>query len=225
MKNFILLSVLGITLGCSTFKTRTVASERPSCEEELKKQSDFESPDSVAQLCFDSVSKEWKTLGFIIPSTTKPSGLDNAIIANYIDHWAYLINQALRIENLAYIKTNQEKVNRLDQALLKYPIYRGIVFRGSTFPPAKKLETGMTFKDSAFVSTSLDFSVAEGYAGATGFISVILSKSGRTLSYDKSTDELSAEMEVLLPRGLSFKVFAIEKYKDTGHTLVYLVEN
>ncbi len=223
MKSLILLPFLWATIGCSTYSTRNIASQQSTCEDRLKNNLESKLSDEAIQLCFESAITKWGSIGFS-NSSGQPSNSDKAIVSDYVDVWAYLINKALRTGDSAYIRDNTPKLNRLEQSLLKFPIYRGVVFRGSEFPPVKNFEKGTIFKDPAFISTSMDISIAEHYAGVNGYITVILSRSGRILSYDKATEELSGEMEVLFPRDKVFKIFAIQKYKSTPVTLVFLVE-
>mgnify|MGYP001574027155 FL=1 len=156
-------------------------------------------------------------------TSVSPSDADRRVVGHYVDYWAYLINKALRTSDKAYLDRNRSPLRRLDEALERFPAFRGVVFRGSLFPPGPSLEAGAVFVDPAFVSTSRDFEIAEHYAGAVGFVSVIFTRTGRLLSYDKGTESLSVEKEVLLPRGRTFRVLrSDEKYR--GHSVVFLVE-
>lgn len=156
-------------------------------------------------------------------ATASPSESDRRMVGHYVDVWAYLINKALRTGDREYLARNRTPLARLDLALERFPVFEGVVFRGSSHPPSVSLEPGAVLQDPAFVSTSRDFWIAEHYAGAAGYISVILTRSGRLLSYDKKTESLSEEREVLIPRSRSFRVIRFgEKYR--GHEVVFLVE-
>jgi len=79
------------------------------------------------------------------------------------------------------------------------------------------------FADPAFLSTSRNLTVAEGYTGAAGYLSVVLSKTGRQISYNDSTDDLESEMEVLFPAGTKFRVISVAD-RPHGVKAVYLEE-
>lgn len=220
MKFKILFISIVVVGGCVTRQSRTTASIS-ACNDGLKGPAQAELSDETISSCFEESLAKGESIGFS-QIGGEVSNLAKESVADYVDVWAYLINKALRTNDSSYIRKNQGKLNRLDQSLEQYPIYRGVVFRGSEFPPAEKLEKNITFKDLAFLSTSQDISIAEHYAGVNGYLNVILSKSGRILSYNKKTEELSGEKEILFPRGASFKVYDIKN--KNGITLVFLIE-
>lgn len=223
MKTLLLFLSLFATIGCSTHPVRNVAGGDSTCSGLLRGSTQSSLTDEGIRLCFEEAVANWSAVGFSTPGS-EPSSSDRAAVSGYVNSWAYLINRALRTGDSKYINANSARLGRLDQALLKFPIFRGVVFRGSEFPPNRQLTKDTTFTDAAFVSTTMDVSIAEHYAGVKGYISVILSRSGRVVQYDQSTRELSAEREVLFPRDRVFRVFDVQEYKKTEVRLVFLVE-
>ncbi|MBI5622704.1 MAG: hypothetical protein HY924_02880 [Elusimicrobia bacterium] len=191
------------------------------CEAALQKTLPEIPADAMSE-CLDLARRSKSPIGKAGPSGI-PSDSERRIVAHYVDVWAYLINGALRRGDTRYIADNRGLLSRLDKALGAFPVFRGIVFRGSSYPPAPSLEPGSVFQDPAYVSTSLDWSIADHYSGANGYVTVIFTQSGRLLSYDRSTEELSAEKEVLIPRGRSFQVIKTIR-AEGGPTVVLLVE-
>lgn len=209
-------------IGCSTIHHRKRTQLPEECEKEFLKDHDHLA-DEVLDRCFERAQTHHKSIG-LYTSKASVSKSDMEIVKHYMDQWAYLINKALRTHDQKFLKKNQYNQKRLDKAILNFPIYRGIVFRGSEFPPTESVVVGKIFKDKAYVSTSRDATVAEGYAGTNGYLTVILSRSGRSLAYDKSTRDLSPEKEVLFPRDRSFKIHKIQKDLKNNLTVVYLIE-
>jgi hypothetical protein len=219
--NVILLLYFISLLACSIVTIRSPASE-DVCETALTKNASS-APEELLVQCLHAVLQNKGAVGAVI----NEGHSDLAAIAsvtNYVDHWAYLINSALRTGDTAYTEKNSAKLNRLDKDLQKFPVYRGVVFRGSEFPPNQALDIGIVFTDKAFVSTSLDVDIAKGYVGVPGYLSVIVSNSGRLLSYGKSTQSLSVEKEVLFPRNRMFKIVHTYKSEDHKLTTVFMVE-
>ncbi|MCX5795101.1 MAG: hypothetical protein NTY77_06380 [Elusimicrobia bacterium] len=197
------------------------AASRPDCAAELKKPL-ADIPAAVMSECLDLAWRSQSAIGEAAPSGAA-SDSDRRIVGYYVDTWAYLVNRALREGDSRYLDANRAPLARLDLALGGFPVFRGVVFRGSAYPPSATLAPGTAFIDPAFVSTTMDPAIAEHYAGADGYITVIFSQSGRLLSYDRSTQELSAEKEVLIPRGRSFRLLKTGR-SDRGLTVVFLVE-
>lgn len=101
-----------------------------------------------------------------------------------------------------------------------------MTFRGVTFEFRNKecYKKDEVFTDKAFVSTSVQFSVAAGFAGINSE-----SKNGSGLMYLYSDTKNhpgillnSLEKEVLLPRGLTFKVMDRVDRKSACHLLVQI---
>ena len=154
MKFKILLFGLLLSAACATGPNRTTASEN-HCENSFKNALQADLTDEIISSCFDEALAQGKSIGFA-QTVGQVSNSDKKSIANYINIWAYLINTALRTNDSNYIRKNQSKLNQLDRSLEQFPIYRGVVFRGSEFPPNEKLEKNISFPDLAFLSTSQD---------------------------------------------------------------------
>lgn len=178
--------------------------------------------DAQVTACFDGLLA---APGYVSPEGSAAGGkltkAEDEAIFKYVDSYAYLVNSALRkgegVEAYAgYIKL-------LNSALDKLPVYGGVTFRGSAYPPVvlEKLIPGAVFTDPAFLSTTRDPAVADGYAGAKGYISVILSRTGRSISYSASLQGLEKEMEVLFKSSSRMRVIAVSPRAD-GRTVVYL---
>ncbi|GEM_PF-6915785 len=215
-KTIIFLFVTSLCFFC-------VCSTEVSCEKQLNIFQDRILPNNILSNCFSEALSNHTGIGFTL-ITGNPSDFDKEVVSDYVNISAYLINQALRTNDSKYIKKNRSKINQLDQSLRSFPTYRGIVFRGSKFPPTANLQKNIIFNDLGFVSTSLDLSIAEHYAGTGGYLTIILSKSGKILSYDETTEELSGEKEILFPRNRIFKVFEIQIDQKKDITHVFLIE-
>ena len=151
---------------------------------------------------------------------------DRRVLDIYVDHFAYLINKALRTGDKDYLEKKAEYIRTLGRALDRLPAFHGVVYRGSLFPPLVGAATvpGLIFVDPAFVSTSQSLDVADGYTGVDGYLYVILGSSGRVLGYGKSIDELSVEEEVLFKTGTRFEVLAVVAEPKERRTLVFMAE-
>lgn len=166
---------------------------------------------------------------YVSPLTAAPAPAqltkeESAALEKYVDSYAYIVNAALRKGE--GVSKYRKFIATLNSALEKLPAYSGVTFRGSGFPPvpADKLVAGTVFTDPAFLSTSRNLAVAEGYTGATGYLSVILSKTGRQISCTSSINELDTEMEILFPTNTHLRVIAVSP-KPAGVTIVYLEES
>jgi len=151
---------------------------------------------------------------------------DRRVLEKYVDHFAYLINKALRTGDQNYLEKKAEYIRALGRALDRLPAFHGVVYRGSLFPPIIGAATvpGLIFVDPAFVSTSRSLDVADGYTGVDGYLYIILGSSGRVLGYDKSIDELSVEEEVLFKTGTRFEVLAVVAEPKESRTIVFMAE-
>lgn len=159
----------------------------------------------------------------VVPAPAQLTKGETAAVNKYVDSYAYIVNAALRKGE--GVSKYRKFIDTLDSALRKMPVYTGVTFRGSAFPPVteNKLVSDTVYTDPAFLSTSRNLAVAEGYTGTNGYLSVILSKTGRQISYTSSIDELGTEMEVLFPTDTSLRVIAASPRPD-GITIVYLEE-
>lgn len=146
---------------------------------------------------------------------------DQRRIDAYVDSRAYLLNGALRTGDRERVGRYGDEIRALNEALGRIPAYRGLVFRGSAHPPAASLNRGEVFTDPAFVSASRRVEIGEHYAGVKGYVSVIVSRSGRSLAYTKGTAELDSEAEVLFQTGTRFRILDAKPRAD-GVTVVFL---
>lgn len=150
---------------------------------------------------------------------------ERAVMAKYVDYFAYLINKAMRTGDRPFLSKHGDYVAALIGALDRSPVFRGVVFRGADFPPAgARLADGAEFVDPAFVSTSRSRAIGEHYTKADGYLYAILSRSGRVLAYDRSTESLSVEDEVLFKPGTRFIILAVMPDPENRRTVVYAEE-
>ncbi len=165
---------------------------------------------------------------YVSPSAASPvapqlTQEEKTALDKYVDSYAYLVNAALR--QGADVSKYRKYIQTLNSALGKLPAYRGVTFRGSAYPPVpeEKLRPGAVLTDPAFLSTSRNRAVAESYTGAAGYLSVILSKTGRQVSYNDFLNGLESEMEVLFPTNTKLRIIAVSGLPRGGKA-VYLEE-
>lgn len=153
---------------------------------------------------------------------------------NYDDPIYPEINRYLRTgetEELYYFESPEAliaSILNMDSGITKLATLPDnlMTFRGVTFEFRNKqcYSKGEEFTDKAFVSTSVQFSVAAGFAGINSD-----SKNGSGILYLYSDTKShpgilinSLEKEVLLPRGLTFKVMDRVDRKNACHLLVQI---
>ncbi len=153
---------------------------------------------------------------------------------NYDDPVYPEINQFLRkgeSDELYYFESPEAlkaSILNMDSGITKLATLPDnlMTFRGVTFEFRNKqcYSKGEEFTDKAFVSTSVQFSVAAGFAGINSE-----SKNGSGILYLYSDTKShpgilinSLEKEVLLPRGLTFKVMDRVDRKNACHLLVQI---
>lgn len=175
--------------------------------------------------CFSSLAA---IPGYVSPLTAVPAPAqltkdEIAALDKYVDSYAYIVNAALRKGE--DVSKYRKFIKTLNSALGKMPAYSGVTFRGSAFPPLplEKLKPGAVFTDPAFLSTSRNLTVAEGYTGAGGYLSVMLSKTGRHISYNAFLDGLESEMEILFSTDTKFRVISVSDNPKGGKN-IYLEE-
>ncbi len=148
------------------------------------------------------------------------------VIAFYTGMYYTRINECLRNST----ECNQElsiEVAQIKKGLKLIKKKELISFRGAAnlpFSVTRKLQKGCLFKDPAFLSTSMDFTVAKEFAAVDGYVFVIRGKNGAII---QNISEAKFEKEVLYPAGTGFVITrdvelgndAYSKYK-----LVYLRE-
>lgn len=124
-----------------------------------------------------------------------------------------LINEALRKADGDMSKISDpyilSTVNDIDSAISKTVVKNNmIVHRGAERD--KRVVVGATIKDHAFVSTSASESSAEKFAQyPQSTIYHIKVPAGTKASFVASKSDVPQEMEVLLPRGLTYRVVGI----------------
>lgn len=120
----------------------------------------------------------------------------NYTIGDYID-----INSKLRLKDK--LETCEEIfITLLDQALLKIPNYKGVVYRGTIqeYVTLKKNEAYPTAPLLSYTSTSVDLEVAQNFL--IDRLEILNVKTGKDISaYSAAYHEGVNEREVLLPRG------------------------
>jgi hypothetical protein len=131
------------------------------------------------------------------------------------------LNDALR--NSSMDASQQARVDALNQALEKLPPHEGPVFRGTNLPPEvlAQYQPGAIVSESAFLSTSMDLTVAQSDAFAGNVEFRILSKSGRDIS---SFSVIPAEQEVLFRTDVPFYVVDRRIEPRTGRTIIEMIE-
>jgi hypothetical protein len=115
----------------------------------------------------------------------------------------------------------------------KLPAYSGITYRGTRLTPsqlANLQRPNAIFKDSGFLSSSMDFTTAEHHAtkvttssdGLPSVVFVIKGRSGRSIE-NASASLHRMEREVVFPSGTQFHVDIVQRRTD-GSYLVFLEE-
>ncbi len=136
------------------------------------------------------------------------------VLNNYSWHGAGLINSSLRNkEDLSKVflgeLTIEAFVSILDEVIALAPNESKIVYRGTSYDAidSKDLKIGKNIKFREYLSTSSHAKMA-GFEHSKGVILEIKTKKGLPLSY---VSAVPVESEILLPRGMNFKVVAIYK--------------
>lgn len=120
-------------------------------------------------------------------------------------------------------KESVEVIKTLDAAMAKSSLKEDIsLYRGASNKRNKTFKVGQTLQDSGFSSTSLRSESAEAFLGDTDntpYIMKISAKKGQKAllpGQNKLAKKQTAqEVEVLLPRGTSYKITKISKKKDS----------
>ncbi len=116
------------------------------------------------------------------------------------------INQALRTgqEQKSF---NSKTIDGLDSIFANAKTTKPItVYRGVPQDVAKQLSTGTIYKDNAFLSTTSDASFAESWAGDESVLMEIDLPIGSPAVSLEEYSQIPNEHEILLNRGLSYKV-------------------
>ncbi|GAB4621091.1 hypothetical protein MOKP122_39850 [Mycobacterium avium subsp. hominissuis] len=119
--------------------------------------------------------------------------------------------------------SQQARVDALQKALEKLPVYEGAVVRGTNLPAdvLEQYRPGEVITEAAFTSTSTDHTVAQSsaFAGNTEFR--IWSTTGRDVS---SVSMYPDEKEILFPAGSKFYVVSKTVDPQTGRTIIEMIE-
>jgi hypothetical protein len=151
-----------------------------------------------------------------------PFNLDDlAALADYTGPGYQDLNHGLR--NFSMDASQLARVDAVNAALEKLPVYEGPVIRGSDIP-AEMLELyrpGESITEHGFLSTTTDLTVARSPAFAGNVEFRILSKSGRDIS---PYSIFPAEQEILFPSGTEF--YVVDKVVNplTGRTVIRMIE-
>lgn len=168
---------------------------------------------------------------------------------NRNEKWAGRIsdreNEAIRAYQREYGEPNYKTINgplrageeldaqsfaaaqNLDKAIADYTLDRDLtVFRGFDSKSGIDLTPGFRFTDNGYVSTSVSYEKANGFAGLAttsdgsvgrSVIRMILPENTNVAPID-SVNFLLGEREMLLPRGRSFEIIGESKLKYTDFT-------
>lgn len=146
---------------------------------------------------------------------------DVAALAHYTGPGYQDLNFALR--EGALDASQQARVDALQKALEKLPVYEGAVVRGTNLPAdaLEQYRPGDVITEPAFTSTSRDHTVAQSpiFAGNTEFR--IWSTTGRDVS---SVSMYPGEQEILFPAGSKFYVISKTVDPITGRTIIEMIE-
>ncbi|WP_019732524.1 ADP-ribosyltransferase [Mycobacterium avium] len=146
---------------------------------------------------------------------------DLAALAHYTGPGYQELNFALR--EGALDASQQARVDALQKALEKLPVYEGAVVRGTNLPAdvLEQYRPGEVITEAAFTSTSTDHTVAQSsaFAGNTEFR--IWSTTGRDVS---SVSMYPDEKEILFPAGSKFYVASKTVDPQTGRTIIEMIE-
>lgn len=110
----------------------------------------------------------------------------------------------------------------VSSALSKMPLHPGDTMRGTNLPQSvlDHIDSTKTFKDSAFMSSSTDAQVAQGFRADGNAMLHINAEHGRDVS---SLSQFTNEAEVLFDKGTPFDVLK-KTWNDDGYWDIYLKE-
>ena len=175
-------------------------------------------PHSGAPSAYSPAPDHYGPVAHSAPSLTPQ---DLSAFANYTGPGHEYLNEALRTGTLD--ASQQAQVDVLSQALEKLPPHHGPVFRGTNLPAdvLAQYQPGAVVSESAFFSTTTDLKVAQSPAFAGNVEFRIRSTTGRDIS---SFSILPSEQEVLFPNGVQFYVVGRKFDRDSGRTIIDMVE-
>ena len=160
-----------------------------------------------------------------LPFQLRIDDFEIADLTNYQANVYGALNRALRglepvtIANLAIAK-------KIDSAIAHGAIPRDVtVYRGFRGNAVNELEPGDTFTDNGFSSTTLSETVArERFAYGGGAIFQFVARKGTHAIYlDDLIKFPKPELEILFPRGASFRILSKEIRQGITYFLVELI--
>ncbi len=148
------------------------------------------------------------------------SSEDRSAVADYTKYGYSELNDALRTKTVD--ASQQARVDALNQALQKMPPHIGPVVRGTDLPAdlLAKYQPDRVITERAFLSTSMEPTVAQSSAFAGNVELRILSKTGRDIS---AASVFPSEHEVLFPSGRQFYVVDRKTDPRTGRTIIEMI--
>jgi ADP-ribosyltransferase exoenzyme len=146
---------------------------------------------------------------------------DLTAMADYTGSGYLDLNDSLR--NIAVDASQRARIEALRNALRKLPAYDGTVVRGTDLPPEviAQYQPGEVITEKAFLSTTMNPTVAQSTAFAGNAEFRILSRTGRDIS---SFSVFPTEREVLFPPGAHFYVMSRTVDPLTGKTFIEMIE-
>ncbi len=149
----------------------------------------------------------------------------NSLLAKYQTDFYRPLNRALRgVEQLT--TADLLMAEKIDSAIEGSSIRRDmIVYRGFRRDVVNELEPGDIFTDKGFSSCSLSETVVRdrfAYGGGTIFL-FVARKGTRAIYLDDLLKFPKPELEILFPRGTSFRVLSKENRRGISYLMVELI--
>ena len=159
-----------------------------------------------------------------LPFQLRLEDFEIADLAKYQTDFYCPLNRALRgVEPITI--ADLLMVEKLDRAIASATILRNmIVYRGFMRNVVNELEPGDTFTDKGFSSCSLSETVVrERFAyGGGAIFQFVARKAMRAIYLDALIKFPKPELEILLPRGASFRILSKEVRKGITYFVVAL---
>lgn len=165
-------------------------------------------------------------------NTEKLAASERSAIGSYTGSGYDAINSQLRASGGIGSANTEEKIARMDEAFRKLEgvhedvlIWRGISsYKGSVTEKYKQAEVGSVIRDNGFVSSTTRKHRAESWGSGGVVLKIRWPKGAKGLWVSSEGDPLSSqgsgEEELILPRGVSFKVLRREAGFAGGVLLV-----
>jgi len=166
---------------------------------------------AIAEFC-----RKW------IQKFVRMTNKDRTAIAEYTTTAYKFLNGALRNSEKKPIKEWwQKRIAAIVKAMTKrsLPTFEGTVYRGSNLTPEMEasIETGATFSDKGFLSTTKD----KDQAFAKSCLFVIESKTGKDIT-ERST--IQEEAEILFPPRTTFRIESVVRGSKGEISVVHMTE-